>query len=398
MFSNLALAYGFIYVCLGMIAAGIILLFQMKIKHNKEQELTEQYKEKHKDYFKYVQTHLHDHVELQLPPGKLERLERRVIQDRLIEWIEQFKGDARTKLVKLCREAGFVEEEIKALSSIWPVRRVEAAYRLGGMRASEAVPALEEMMSNAKYGPQAIIYARSIAKSADRPDQIRAMLSRLLSYGKPVHNLAADILLETRLDTSGLVRKLLDDPNPDLVKVALVAMWGQAVPAVVPALDRLVGSEEKDVRAEAVKLYLSSNPVLKDETIAGLMNDSEWVVRAATAKALGPLHAARSIPLLTAALQDESWHVRHNSAESLALLGVQGFEALCQAALTGTGAARETALYRIEQIMAKESSPEAVDQIVAFNKKKLLYESYFGKAEKPKRAVQIAGVGGDYTA
>ena len=43
--------------------------------------------------------------------------------------------------------------------------------------------------------------------------------------------------------------------------------------------------------------------------------------------------------------------------------GVQGFEALCQAALTGTGAARETALYRIEQIMAKENSPEALEAV-----------------------------------
>ncbi|MCT6985863.1 hypothetical protein M1723_25005, partial [Salmonella enterica subsp. enterica serovar Senftenberg] len=85
---------------------------------------------------------------------------------------------------------------------------------------------------------------------------------------------------------------LLDDPDPGLVKVSLVAMWGQAIPAVVPALDRLVGSEEKDVRAEAVKLYLGSNPALKDDTIAALMNDHEWEVRAAAAKALGRLHAA----------------------------------------------------------------------------------------------------------
>lgn len=397
MFSNIALAYVFIYVCLGMIAAGIILLFQMKIKHNAEQKQTERYKEKHRDYFVYVQSHLHDDVELELPPGKLKRLERRVIQDRFMEWIEQFKGDARTKLLGLCRKAGFVEEDIRALSSFRYGRRIEAAYRLGGMRAEEAVPALEELMNRTQYSPQTIIIARAIAKSADRPDQIRAMLSKLLSYEKPIHHLAADILLETRLDAASLVRKLLDDPNPNLVKVGLVAMWGQAVPAVVPTLDRLVGSDQKDVRAEAVKLYLSSNPALKDETIAQLMNDKEWEVRAAAAKALGRLHAAGSIPLLAAALQDESWHVRHNSAESLALLGEQGFEVLCRAASSGTGAARDTALSRIEQIMAKESSPEAVEQMVAFNKKKLLYESYFG-IQPNKRSVRMAGVGGDYTA
>ncbi|WP_054955547.1 HEAT repeat domain-containing protein [Paenibacillus dakarensis] len=397
MFSNLALAYIFIYVCLGLIAVGIILLFQMKIKYNAEQKHMEQYSEKHRDYFLYVQAHLHDDVKLALPPGELKPLERRVIQDKFIEWIEQFKGDARKKLIELCKEAGFVEDEIRALSSMRYGRRIEAAYRLGGMRAEEAVPALETLLDRTKYGPQTIIIARAISKSAARPDQIRAMLSKLLSYKKPIHHMAANILLETRLDSASLVRKLLDDPNPDLVKVALVAMWGQAVPAVVPALDRLVGSEEKDVRAEAVKLYLSSNPVLKDETIKQLMNDAEWEVRAAAAKALGQLHAAGSIPLLEAALQDENWHVRNISAESLSLLGEQGFEVLCQAALNGTGGARETALHRIEAIMGKDNNHDAVDQMIAFNKKKLLYESYFGVQPK-KRNVQIARVGGDYTA
>lgn len=397
MFSNLALAYMFIYVCLGMIVFGIILLFQMKMKHNAEQRQIEQYTEKHRDYFIYVQAHLHDEVTLELPPGVLKPLERRVIQDKFMEWIEQFKGDARQKLIGLCSEAGFVSQEIRALSSIRYGRRIEAAYRLGGMRAEEAVPALEALLDRTKYGPQTIIIARAISKSASRPDQIRAMLGKLLSYNKPIHHMAADILLETQLDSASLIRKLLDDPNPDLVKIALVAMWGQAVPSVVPALNRLVGSDQKDVRAEAVKLYLSSNPALKDETITQLMNDEEWEVRAAAAKALGLLHAAGSIPLLTAALEDESWHVRNNSAESLSLLGEHGFEVLCQVASSGVGVARETAIHRIERIMAKENNHEALDQMIAFNKNKLMYESYFGM-EPNKRTVQMARVGGDSTA
>lgn len=397
MFLNLEMAYIFIYVCLGLIVTGMILLFQMKIKHNAEQRDVERYTKKHHDYFMYVQSHLHDDVKLELPPGKLTSVERRVIQMKCMEWIEQFKGDAREKLLQLCRDAGFVEEDIRALSSLRKDRRIEAAYRLGGMRVEEAVPQLQELMNRTKYGPMTIIIARAIAKSAAQSQQIRDMLVKLLSYDKAVHHLAADILLETRLDSASLMRKLLDDPDPGLVKISLVAMWGQAIPAVVPTLGRLVGSEEKDVRAEAVKLYLSSNPSLKDDTIVMLMNDHEWEVRAAAAKALGHLHAAGSIPLLSSALQDENWHVRNNSAESLAMLGEQGFETLCQAALTGEGPARETALYRIEQIMSKEGEYEQVEQMVAFNKRKLVYERYFG-LHTTKRIGTVAGVGGDYTA
>ncbi|KZS47925.1 hypothetical protein AWU65_19375 [Paenibacillus glucanolyticus] len=397
MFSNLAMAYVFIYVCLGLIAAGIILLFQMKIKHNAEQKEMERLKKKYHDYFVYVQTHLHGDITPELPPGKLTPAERRVIQAKFMEWIEQFKGDAREKLLRLCRDAGFVEADIRALSSLRKDRRIEAAYRLGGMRAEEAVPQLQHMMNRMKYGPMTIIIARAIAKSAVQSQQIREMLSKLLSYDKAIHHMAADILLETRLDSASLMRKLLDDPDPGLVKVSLVAMWGQAIPAVVPALGKLVGSEEKDVRAEAVKLYLSSNPALKDDTIEELMNDHAWEVRSAAAKALGRLHAAGSIPLLASALKDDNWYVRNHSAESLAMLGEQGFETLCQAALTGTGPARETALYRIERIMAKEGEHEQVEQMVAYNKRKLVYDRYFG-VQPNKRIGTVAGVGGDYTA
>ncbi|GIO30666.1 MULTISPECIES: HEAT repeat domain-containing protein [Paenibacillus] len=398
MFSHLIVAYVFIYVCLGLIGSGIILLVLMKISNNREQQRREFYEQKHHDYFVYIQAHLGDDAELKLPPGKLKPLERRVIQDKFIEWIEQFKGDYRARLIRLCREAGFVEEDLKALGSLRYGRRLAAAYRLGGMRAEEAVPGLMNMLQKGKYNSILIIVARSIAKSAQRPEDLLQMLRILLSHGKPIHHLAADIMLETGLDAGSILLKLLDDSDPALVKVGLVAMWGQAVPEVMPVLGRLVGSEEKDVRAEAVKLYLSTNPALKDETIVKLMSDRDWEVRAEAAKALGQLHAAGSIPLLVKALQDASWKVRHNSAESLAALGEAGFEALCQAALSGAGIQREAALHRIGLVMEAEQKPSAIEQMVAYNKKRLIYDRYFGVKQPVKRMTGVAAVGGDYTA
>lgn len=395
--SHLTLAIYFIYVCLGLIGAGILLLFGFRIRALNTEKKSEMYLQKHQDYFKFIQTHLGGSSDLPLPPGKLTKLERRVIQQKLIEWIEGLKGDLQGKLIKLCHDAGFVSDDINLLDSLFYGRRIAAAYRLGGMRASEAVPRMLTMLETQKYSPLSIVIARAIAKSAERGDQLKEMLHHLLRHGKPIHNMAADILMETGLDTSRLLLKLLEDENPDFVKVALVAMWGQAVPEVVPALDRLVGAGEKDVRAEAVKLYLSSNPVLKDETIRELMADPDWEVRAEVAKSLGNMHAAGSIPLLRTALQDTNWRVRNHSAESLAKLGETGFEVLCQIAKHGSGVERETALYHIEKSMLEEGEHQKLDQMVAYNKKKLLYERYFGVSEnKPVR--QVAAVGGDYTA
>lgn len=398
MATNLTIAIYFIYVCLSLIGIGIAVLFYMKIKHINTQRKIEAYQQKHQDYFKFIQLHLNSFNELPLPPGSLTKLERRVIQDKLIEWIEQFKGDLREKLVVLCHDAGFVKEDIKLLDSLFYGRRIAAAYRLGGMRATEAVPRLLLMMQGQKYSPITIVIARSIAKSAERGDELKEMLHHLLRHGKPIHNMAADIIMETKLDTSRLLLKLLEDDNSDYVKVALAAMWGQAVPEVVSTLDHLVGKGSKDVRAEAVKLYLSFNPVLKDETIKELMSDSDWEVRAAVAQSLGKTHAVGSIPLLRTALQDANWWVRNNSAESLAQLGEAGFEVLCQIAKHGSGAEREIALYHIERTMLQAGEHQKLDQMIAYNKKKLLYERNFGGVAENTKVRQVAAVGGDYSA
>lgn len=402
MFPNLALAYLFLYICIALVVVGVILLFAMKMSHNGKQRKMAWYESKQRDYFTYLQTALTENRELKLPPGKLAPLERRVIQNKLIEWIDQFKGEYRDKLIALCRESGFVEHDLKELGRLRYGRQIDAAYRLGGMRCPEAVPGLMELLKDEKPGPMAIMIARSIARSTVRQGELKEMLELLLTKGKSIHHLAADILLETSMDTSKLLIELLEDRNPDFVKVGLVAMWGQAVPEVMPALHKLVGAEQQDVRAEAVKLYLSASPALRDETILKLMQDADPEVRAEVAQALGSKHASGSIPLLRKALRDEDWGVRYNSAESLAKLGEPGFEALCQAAVQGTNVEREIAMQQIESTMQYTGTDhKAVEQMIAHNKKRLLYDRYFGSPidhRTSKKRTGVATVGGDYTA
>ncbi|MBB6022738.1 HEAT repeat protein [Paenibacillus sp. JGP012] len=403
MFQSLALAYWFLMVCIALVIVGVIILFAMKMSHNGKQRKMALYEMKQRDYFTYLQTALTENSPLKLPPGKLAPLERRVIQDKLIEWIDQFKGEYRERLIELCREAGFVEHDLKELGRLRYGRQIDAAYRLGAMRCPEAVPGLMELLRDEKPGPMAIMIGRSIARCTTRHGELKDMLALLLTKGKSIHHLAADILLEANLDTSRVLLELLEDRNPDFVKVGLVAMWGQAVPEVMPALDRLVGAEHQDVRAEAVKLYLSASPALRDETILKLIQDPDPEVRAEVVQALGSKHAAGSIPLLRKALRDADWRVRYNSAESLSKLGEPGFEALCQAAVQGTGAEREIAMQQIESTMQQSGADhKAVEQMIAHNKKRLLYERYFGPVRggnRPaKKRAGVATVGGDYTA
>lgn len=398
MFSNIALAYAFLYLCAGLIVAGIIILFALKNSHNSKLRKKELYAKKHQDYFVYVQANLTGSEPIRLPATKLTKLEREVIMDKCIAWIDQLKGEHADKLRDLTREAGFVDEQLKLLNSSWTGKAIQAAYRLGGMRSTEAAEPILELLKEEKKVNYAIIYARAAARCAERPAQLKEMLGSLLSKGKPVHRMAADILMETSLEPSKLLYELLESEDPDFIKVGIVAMYGHAIPEVMPAVTQLFGSKDPHIRSEAVKLYLGTNPVLKERNIIEWMGDPVAEVRAEMAKTLGAGHQAGSIPLLSNALGDEDWLVRHNSANSLMQLGEEGFEALCETALKGTGVAKETALEYAERAIEEANEHEEIEKMMTFNKKRLIYNRYFGTAPQANANRMSGVIGGDFTA
>ncbi|WP_211745286.1 HEAT repeat domain-containing protein [Paenibacillus sp. Marseille-Q4541] len=399
MFSNLALAYAFVYLCAGLIVAGIVLLITMKVSHNSKTSKKEQYANKHKDYFVYIQANLTGNEKVQLPPGKLAKLEEEVIMDKLIVMMDQLKGEHAVKLRDLASEAGFVAKQMKQLGSISGTKTIEAAYRLGGMRSAEATTSLLEVLKEEKKVPHAIIYARAVAKCAERPAELKEMLRLLLGKGKPIYQMAADILMETSLEPSRLLRELLESDRYEDVKVGLVALSGYASPEVMPVVRHLFRSNDVTIRTDAIKLYLSTGPVLKDQTMAEFMRDANSEVRAAMAKALGSVYTENSIQLLQQGMSDTDLLVRNQSAESLAGLGVRGFEVLCETAATANGTAREAALAYTERAMGAAEGKEELEKMMMLNKKKLIYHRYFGASPRAKQTHRMSEViGGDFTA
>ncbi|WP_454191966.1 HEAT repeat domain-containing protein [Paenibacillus sp. Marseille-Q7038] len=399
MFSNLALAYIFLYLCAGLIVVGIGLLITMKTTHNAKERKKEEYANKHKDYFVYVQANLTGNEKLQLPPGKLTRIEEEVIMDRLIVIHDQIKGEHAAKLRDIARESGFIAKQMKQLDSISSNRTIEAAYRLGGIRGAEATTALLQVLKEEKKVAHAVIYARAVAKCAERPAELKEMLRYLLDKGRPVYELAADILMETSLTPSNLLQELLESDHYNDVKVGLVASYAYTSPEVMPSVIRLFRSKDETIRTDAIKLYLSRGPLLKDQTMKELMRDSNPEVRTAMANALGSIHTEDSIQLLQKGLSDVDMLVRNQSAESLAGLGVRGFEVLCETAATASGTAREAALAYTERAMATADGQEEVEKMMTLNKKKLIYQRYFGASPKEKQTRRMSEViGGDFTA
>ncbi|RJG26894.1 HEAT repeat domain-containing protein [Paenibacillus thiaminolyticus] len=396
MFSSLGVALGFIYVCLGLIGIGVLILLLMKARNNRLAKHQEIYLEKHQPYFVYLQRHMLDPDPFQPPKGPLRTLEMRVIQDKLMEWMDKFSGEQQQKLTALCEEMGLVDRDIKELGSLFYSKQMKAAFRLGGMRSERAVPHLMKAMMQEKDGPLLQVLARSVAKCANEAEQLHTMLQQLTRH-RQSHLLAAEVLEETRVNATPMLVRCLKDESDNMVKAALLALSGQTDVALTPALLPLVDSHDKEIRALAVKMLVRAGHALTENNILEWIKDPAWEIRAAVAEALGHSKNTDRIPVLKQALTDSNWWVRYYSANSLSNMGDEGFHALCEAALeTDDHFKSDMAKDRIHKELLREHFfAGRREQGAGYQPKRIIYEQYFGEAAI---APLLGRVGGDYSA
>lgn len=180
--------------------------------------------EKHRAYFIRIQNGLDQDGALPKPERKLNRVERTVVQAKLMAWIDRVDGLSREKLIALCEELGFVDRELIRLQSRFSVRKSKAAYRLGMMRSKLAAPALLEEFRKQPFGPSLFIFARSLALCARGSDDLETMVLQIVKHRRPVHEITASILEEADGDFSELLELLLLNGNPDSKRIALLCL------------------------------------------------------------------------------------------------------------------------------------------------------------------------------
>jgi len=397
MYTKLDLAVSFIYVCLGLIGFGVLILLIMKARNIRLMQQRDAIMKKYKPYFIYLQRHIGDEGSFQPPKGAVAQLEARVIQDKLIEWIEKFRGTQRDKLTKLCEDMGLVQLDMKNLNSMFYAKQMQAAFRLGGMRSSRAVPQLLELLKQEKSAELIRVIARAVAKCADDTASLGVMLDELASREQHNELFAAEILEESTLDVTPLLVGCLADSNNRLVKTALLALRGHAGTELTPALFKLADNKDKDIRSLAIKLLVCTGNVLTKETLCSWFKDPEWEVRAAVAESLSTYNHTASIVILKEALTDSNWWVRYYSSKSLATMGDEGFRALCEAALERDDPYKsDMAKDRIqEELLREHYNTNRRKHVSSQATKRLLYEQYFGKAAT---APIFRSIGGDYSA
>jgi hypothetical protein len=299
------------------IVCGSVGLIILKLRNLRLEKLVFQYSLKHQEYMEYVAANLDDPLPLNPPFGTLRPLERKIIRQKLFAWMRQIRGEQRRRIAELCQQMGFVEEEKAKLNSRFRFIQVDAAHNLGVMGSKDACQLMLDLQADEEFGATLFILTRAIARCARNIDDIRQMVQIVVEHRKACSELMADILVEVNIDYSALLREWLQSEEADHVHIALLCLHGQTKLNVEEHLVKLVQSNQKEIRIQAVRVWLGQSSLPTPATIIEFLSHTDWEIRAQAAKAAGTSGSTLFLEPLRNTVQDKFWWVRYYSARSL---------------------------------------------------------------------------------
>ncbi|HEY8572829.1 HEAT repeat domain-containing protein [Phenylobacterium sp.] len=280
------------------------------------------------------------------------RQRARLIAETLLDFIGIVRGQDRQAVVDALESLG-ADRILRAR-----VTRGSLAGRLASIEALGVFPGAETQ--------------HVLLRASDRgPQGLRlAALRSLRQAGGEVR--ASDVLQRVgaqRLRPSGGVAEFLRELVADDPAWAAAALSGETLAAeprlmllealgeagayeAIPVFTTYAASECPRMRAAAVTGLGKLMHPAGEACIRSALDDSEWEVRSAAAKAAGDARLAGLLDPLAMRLADEVWRVRHQAAHALAKLGPGGRQRLEAAAGSGGGgvAARAASLALAEAI------------------------------------------------
>ncbi|WP_134702670.1 HEAT repeat domain-containing protein [Ammoniphilus sp. YIM 78166] len=376
MYINLDIAK---YFLVGLVASNLIfalVIYGLKMIHIRKAAIRNQFQLKFKDYLTYIQVNLDSEEPLRVPPIPMNPVEREALQERLNDMIESFTGEQRKKLMELCVALGFVSDHMSRLKNGSYRIKLDAAYHLGCMRVTEAIPGMLDMLRQHKLDSSLFVIARAVAKCARHERDIKEMVHILLQHGKGFYDLIVDMVEEAPINQTELFAQFIQERNPDFIRIGLTGLKEYTNPKVTSAVYRLLNAHHQEIQKKAAEVYLKGAHFLPKNVAARLLEHDDADIRLQTVATITEFKNSTYVSFLKKSLQDREPRVVHASAIGLTHMGQAGVSALCE------GAGESLQSWIQQEIDRLSTQLHDLDSLARYNALKYTYEKTFTTTNK----------------
>ncbi len=243
------------------------------------------------------------------------KYKREIIEERLIYYFENYKGEFLSKLTYFSQDIGVIQYEIKQLENRNFFKKALAAKKLGEFRNKTCVGKLLYELSNANSDVKYSILL-ALAKIGEENSFICAF-----------ENIDSEVILSERSlieivdsfegDKNKIYKYMINCKNSFIASVFIKSAGNYKDISLCNDISKYLFNENKELRIACVKAIGNIGDETYLDDIIKLLDDSEWEIRAVTAKALGNFAHDKILIPLSKALSDVQWYVRYNAATSI---------------------------------------------------------------------------------
>ncbi|BCZ46256.1 hypothetical protein psyc5s11_23230 [Clostridium gelidum] len=240
---------------------------------------------------------------------------REIVEERLLYYFENCKGEYLPKLTYLCQYAKIIKYEMKNLKNKNNFKKALAAKRLGEFRSKKSVYRLINELKIADSDVQYNILL-ALAKIGKENSFLRAFKNNNSTLMLSERSLI-EIVDSFEGDKNRIYKYMINFENSLIACVFIKSAGNYKDISLSQDISKYLFSENKELRIAAVKTIGNIVDERYLDDIVKLLKDIEWEVRAVTANALGNFAQDEILSPLAKALSDSQWYVRFNAAKSI---------------------------------------------------------------------------------
>lgn len=298
----------------------IYIVFEKTVETHKRRR-REKYYKKLVPYIDYIVKEIIDGKELELFAIKNLKMlcknkeKREVIEERLLYYLENYKGEFLSKITYLCKYTKIIKSEVENLKNKNNFQKALAAKRLGEFRYWKSAGALLKELKIVNSDVQYNILL-ALAKIGHEEYFVKAF-----------ENIDSKIVLSERSlieiadsfegNKNKVYKCMVNCENSFIAGVFIKSVGNSKDMSLSNEISKYLFSENKELRIASVKAIGSICDENHLDTMIKLLDDVEWEVRAVTARALGNFKDNKILIPLAKALSDPQWYVRFNAATSI---------------------------------------------------------------------------------